>query len=864
MMLPLKFLRWFCKPEYLIDVEGDLLEIYHQRIMSKGRKAATWCLWKDVILLCRPGMIRTPGGHENNLTTMIRHNLLISFRNFGRNRTAFLINLCGLSTGLVCALLILLWVADELSFDKFHDMDERLYRVMVNVPSPAGIHTSDYSPSPLASTLVAEMPEVEYAVSFNPFMDWFAGPGILSNETEQVSAQGAFASKDFFNVFSYKLLQGDKDRVLSDKNGIVISKSLALKLFKTTDNVVGKSVEWNHTMRFKHPFFISGIFDDIPENSTTHFDLIFNYDKLAEGDRYSDFWNATYSQTSVVLRQGADVRSFNEKISDLLITKELTNKGKLFISRYSDQYLYGTYENGVQSGGRISYVKLFSLIAVFILALACINFVNLSTAQASRKMKEVGVKKTVGASGATLVVQFLSESLVLAFLSLAIAVVITIALLPNFNDLTHKHLSFYIGLKGFGGIVALVFVTGIIAGSYPAFYLSRFKPAAILKGKFASTTFGEVFVRQGLVIMQFSISIMFIMAFMIVNKQIDYVQSRNLGYSRENVIHFERRGVLQPNSYETFIHEVKRVRGVANASCMFGSILNMNQAIHNGFSWEGQPSDLKTVGFPSPWVSHDFIETLEIPLKAGRTFSRDRQGEHLKVVVNEEAVRMMGMEDPIGKTVNWGSTVLEIIGVVKDFHYGSLHNTLQPVFFMYAPDRRNIVVKLEAGADQSTLKKLQEVYSKFHPGYPFEFTFLDKDYQALYDSETRVSTLSTYFAIVATLISCLGLFGLAAFTAERRTKEIGIRKVLGATQTGIVRLLATNLTKPVLVAIAIALPVSYFIGITWLSGFAYRIELSTWMFAGAGAVALLVAWITVGVQMLKAARVSPVDSLKIE
>jgi len=724
-------------------------------------------------------------------------------------------------------------------------------------------YTPAHSPSPLASALVAEMPEVEYAVSFNPFMDWFTGPGILSHETEQINAQGAFASKDFFNVFSYKLLQGDKDRVLSDKNGIVISKSLAAKLFKSY-NVVGKTVEWNHAMRFDHPFFISGIFEDVPENSTTHFDIIFNYDNLAEGDRYSEFWNNTYSQTSIVLRQGADVRSFNEKISGLLIVKDPTNKGKLFISRYSDQYLYGTYENGVQSGGRISYVKLFSLIAVFILALACINFVNLSTAQASRKMKEVGVKKTVGASGTTLVVQFLSESLVLAFLSLAIAVVITIILLPNFNVLTHKHLSFYIGLKGFGGIVALVFVTGIIAGSYPAFYLSRFKPAAILKGKFANTTFGEVFVRQGLVIMQFSISIMFIMAFMIVNKQIDYVQSRNLGYSRENVIHFERRGVLQPNSYETFIHEVKSVRGVANASCMFGSILNMNQAIHNGFSWEGQSSDLKTVGFPSPWVSHDFIETLEIPLKAGRTFSRDRQGEHLKVVVNEEAVRMMGMEDPIGKTVNWGTTVLEIIGVVKDFHYGSLHNTLQPVFFMYAPDRRNIVVKLEAGADQSTLEKLQEVYSKFHPGYPFEFTFLDEDYQALYDSETRVSTLSTYFAIVATLISCLGLFGLAAFTAKRRTKEIGIRKVLGATQTGNVRLLAANLTKPVLVAIAIALPASYFIGTTWLSGFAYRIELSTWMFAGAGAVALLIAWITVGVQMLKAARVSPVDSLKIE
>lgn len=864
MMLPLKFLRWFCKPKYLIDVEGDLLELYHQRLKNKGRKAAMWLLWKDVILLCRPGIIRTPHASQNNLTTMIRHNILISFRNFGRNRTAFFINLCGLSTGLVCALLIFLWVADELSFDKFHDKDERLYKVMVNVPSPSGILTSDYTPSPLAGALVAEMPEVEYAASFNPFMDWFAGPGILSNETEQLKAQGAFAGRDFFNVFSYKLLYGDKDHVLSDKNGIVISKSLALKLFKTTDNVVGKTVEWNHAMRFDHPFIISGIFDDIPANSTTHFDVLFNYDKLAEGDRYSEFWNASYSETSLVLRQGTDVRSFNEKLSGLLISKDPTNKGNLFIRRYSDQYLHGTYENGIQSGGRISYVQLFSLIALFILALACINFVNLSTAQASRKMKEVGVKKSVGASRTALVVQFLSESLVLAFLSLAIAVVVTIVLLPNFNVLTHKHLSFYIGLKGFGSIVVLVFITGIVAGSYPAFYLSRFKPATILKGKFANTTLGEVFVRQGLVIMQFSISIIFIIAFMIVNNQMDYVQSRNLGYSRENVIRFERRGTLQPNSYDTFIHEVKSVNGVANASSMLGSIVNMNQAMHTGFSWEGQATDLETISFPSPWISHGLIETLGIPLKEGRTFSADRQGEDSKVVVNEEAVKMMGMEDPVGKTINWGSARLEIIGVVKDFHYGSLHNQLQPVFFMYAPERRDIVVKLQAGADRNTLEKLQEVYQQFHPGYPFEFTFLDEDYQSLYDSEMRVSTLSTYFAIIATLISALGLFGLAAFTAERRTKEIGIRKVLGATPVRIVRLLAADLTRPVFVAIAIALPASYFIGTTWLSGFAYRIEPGIWMFAGAGVVALLTAWLTVGFQMLKAARVSPVDSLKFE
>jgi ABC-type antimicrobial peptide transport system permease subunit len=861
---PLKLLKWLCKPEYHSDIEGDLLELYHRRVVRAGQRRAGFLLFKDVMLLCRPGIIKTVKPiHNFNFQAMLRHNLLISFRNFWRNQTAFLINLSGLSTGLACTLLIFLWIVDELSIDKFHEKDAQLYQVMANYSSPDGVNTAQFTPSPLAEALAAEMPEVEYAVSLNPFFDWFKGPGIISYETNQVKTQGIFASKDFFKVFSYKLIEGNEDQVLAQKNGIVISERLAVKLFKTTVNITGKLIEWNHRMRFDGPLYISGVFENPPANSTSQFDIIFNYKKLLEGDAYSDKWNGNYAETCLILKDGTDISAFNKTISGFLMSKEPTNNGALFVTRYSSKYLYGNYENGAQSGGRIRYVRLFFIIGLFTLTIACINFINLSTAQASRKMKEVGVKKALGVTRGTLVVQFLTESVILAFLSLVIAILLTFLLLPNFNLLTNKHLSFNLSLAHVFGMGAIVLITGILSGSYPAFYLSGFKPVATLKGKI-TTSFGEQLLRKGLVMMQFTISIIFIVAFIVINKQIEYVQTRNLGYTKDNVISFQRQGDYAQNDYEAFIAELKKLPGVVNASSIFGSILNREIAMHTGFSWEGQTPEIKGVSFPSPSISHDFIETLGIELKEGRTFSGHLTGEESKIVVNEAAVKMMALEEPIGKTISYGSQEKQIIGVVRDFHYGSLHSSIEPVFFMYAPGRSDMVVKIQPGMAKRTIEGLQEVYKKFHPGYPFEFTFLDEDYQALYESENTVSILSTYFAILAILISCLGLFGLSSFTAQQRTKEIGIRKILGASTARIVQLLAIEVAKPVLVAVAISLPVSYMISKSWLSSFAYRIELHWWFFIGAGLLAIAITWITIGLQTLRAAHVNPVKSLKAD
>ncbi|HEU4859088.1 MAG TPA: ABC transporter permease [Chitinophagaceae bacterium] len=794
---------------------------------------------------------------------MFRHNILITCRNFLRYKSSFLINLLGLSTGLACTLLIYLWVADELSVDKFHQKDDQLYQVLRNVQRPDGVKTEESTPPRLGESLVEEMPEVEYAVAVNPFIDWYSGEGIIDYEDKQIKAKGIFANKDYFNVFSFDLIQGDKNQVLADRNGVVISERLAKKVFTTTDNITGKTFDFNHRMRFEGPLHISGVFKEPPANSTCQFDIVFNFKKLLEGDRYADQWNAGSAETYLVLKKGTSIDEFNKKIRGYLFSKNPENKATLFVSRYSDKYLHGRFENGVQAGGRIEYVWLFSMIAVFILAIACINFMNLSTAQASRKMKEVGIKKTMGVNRNVLIVQFLGESTLMAFLSLAVAILLVILLLPEFNKLTNKHLHFTPGLNPILSIAGIVLFTGIVSGCYPAFYLSGFDPAKVLKGKL-TTAFGEVWIRKGLVITQFTLSIVFIVAFLIVNKQIEFTQTKNLGYEKDNVLIFQRQGRINWNNHEAFMSALKSIPGVVNASNMFGSILNRDLALHSGFSWEGQPPGVKEMQFPSPGISHDFIETLNIEIKDGRTFSSTYADEETKIVVNEAAVKMMGFPDPVGRTIHYGRNEKQIIGVVKDFQYGSLHDRISPVFFMYFSKGGDVIVKVQAGLEKNTIERLGEVYRKFHPGYPFEFTFLDADYQQLYDSENKVAVLSKYFAVIAIIISCLGLFGLAAFTAQRRQKEIGIRKILGATEAGIVRLLSTDFTKMILIAIAIALPVSYVVALEWLERFAYRIELEWWFFVGAGVTALLIAWITIGMQTIKAAHINPAECIRNE
>ena len=493
---------------------------------------------------------------------MLRHNLILIYRSFKRFKSTFIINLLGLSTGLASALLIYLWVNDELTMDKFHEKDSRLYQVRENWSEDTGGNTTIESSGPAADALKADMPEVEYAAELAP-PTWPQFDGFVLSANERITrATGQYAGKDYFNIFSYKLIQGDANRALADKNSIVISEDLALKLFNTKHDIVGKAIEFQHDREL----LVSGVFENIPSSSSTHFDFVLPFEIFEEIAPWSLDWNSSGPYIYVVLREGTDVRAFNKKIEDFVQKKtngKITSR-KMFLTPYSGNYLYGNYENGVQSGGRIEYVRLVSVIALFILAIACINFMNLSTAKAATRIKEVGVKKALGAGRKRLVIQYLGESMFMTLLSLITAVAIVGLVLPQFNVITGKQLELRPDAGLVVSLICILLFTGLIAGSYPAFYLSGFNPVTVLKGKLNSSV-GEVWVRKGLVAFQFTLSIILIVSVLVLYKQIDFVQRQNLGYNKDNVIYFDVEGRVKGN-HETFLSEIKRVPGIQNAA----------------------------------------------------------------------------------------------------------------------------------------------------------------------------------------------------------------------------------------------------------------------------------------------------------
>lgn len=565
------------------------------------------------------------------------------------------------------------------------------------------------------------------------------------------------------------------------------------------------------------------------------------------------------------MNPGTDIEQFNRKIAhfqkdktDPFFSKYIT----LAAHRYADNYLYGNYEQGKQTGGRITYVRLFVIVAAFILAIACINFMNLSTAKASRRLKEVGVKKAIGAQRSTLAGQYLGESMLMAFASLIIALLIVILLLPQFNILTGKQLALAIDPILIGGILGITVLAGLLAGSYPALYLSGFSPIDILKGRIVHSA-SELWTRKGLVVFQFTLSVILIVAVLVVYRQLDYIQTKHLGYDKQHVVSFDIEGKVQEN-LETFLSEVRRIPGIINASSIGQSIVGGRQNTWTINEWEGKnPND--RIVFEMRPVNYGMIELLGVDMAEGRMFSEDHGAEDTKIIFNETAIKAMGLENPIGKTIGIQGTQLQIIGVVRDFHFASFHEQVSPLFFVLQPTwTHKLMAKIEAGRERETLARLQNLYRTFNPGFPMEYQFLDDAYQAQYVAEQRISTMSRYFAALTIVISCLGLFGLAAFTAEKRVKEIGLRKVLGATAGQIVRLLSMDFIKLVSIAILIASPLAWWMMNRWLDGFAYRIELQWWMFALAGLAAAVIALLTVSWQAIRASVANPVDSLRDE
>ncbi len=792
----------------------------------------------------------------------VRHNILIALRNFKRNRNTFLINIVGLASAMICMLFSFLWINDELKMDRFHEKTDQLYEVMKNIHFEGQIQTDNYTPYRLGSGVKSEMPEVSLAASFYDFSGQDYPNGVLFNDYKQSTLRPVVISEDFFKVFSYEVIAGNGIENALGKRDILLSETTALQFFSTTEMAIGAIVKWKHSV-FEGAFQVAGVVKDAPKNSTMQFDVIFSFDVLQDAMEDLNEWYTSAGQTFLVLTDETDINQFNEKIRNYLRVKhELTKNISLFVRKFSDRYLYGRYNNGLQDGGQIFYVKVFTWIAIGVMLIACINFMNLTTAQASQRTKAVGIMTTLGSGRKNLMAQFISEALILTLISLGIALLVVWIILPQFNEIVGKQLSLLqIGTREIFIILLLTLVTGFLSGSYPAFYLTRLTPTVAMRG-YTNRSLKDLWVRRGLVITQFTVSIIFIIGFLVTNKQIQYAMSKDLGYKPENVIRFQWTGNFD-NTYSTFITELRNIVSVTSCTNIDGSIIN-DISTNGNFHWDGGTGGSNS--YPSPTVGYDFIQTMGMEIIEGREFSKefDPNFEKTRILVNEEALKTMGLKDPIGKKVGYANEEKEIIGVVKNFHYGSLHDRLQPLFFRFFPNGRNVLVRIESSAQRDVIEKIKILYNKLNPEYPFDFTFLDDEYQALYTSEKRVADLSEYFTLFAVIISCLGLFGLAQFTIERRFKEISVRKVYGAGKWNVMLMLSRDYLRSVIIAIVIAVPSGYWMLSNWLANFYYRTDLEWWFFLLASFLALAISWLTIVGQTFRAAQINPIAGLKEE
>ena len=783
---------------------------------------------------------------------MLTNYFKTAFRSFKRHKSSFFINVIGLSIGMACSILILLWVIDEMNYDKFHADSDQIYQVMEHQSYSDNVMTTLSTPGVLAPALKDEIPEMQYVSTYTWNLDY-----LFTKGEKSLKENGLYARPDFFHILDINLLHGNRDELIKSPKTIAISKELAIKYFDR-ENVVGESITIDGTELHT----ITGVFEKLPENSSIRFDYVLPFEDWLENNEWGKSWGNNGPRTIAKLYPGVNIDALNEKINSFVKEKDEDDSNvEIFVYPFTERYLYGQFENREVAGGRIEYVRLFTIVAIFILLIACINFMNLSTAKATKRAREVGIRKSIGASKWSLIGQFIGESMIITFCALLISILFVEMSLPIFNDLTDKVIDLNYAEPGLLLIfVGTALITGLIAGSYPALYLSSFEAVKTLKGSMKSSV-GEVFARKGLVIFQFTLSVVLIISSVVIYKQIQYTQNKNLGYQNENLITFPMEGDVF-NQWDSFEERVKTIPAVMNISRASSSFMWSNSST-SGLDWPGKDPETRIL-FENIGLDYGLIETMGFELLGGRTHSEEFGADSSRILINETAAEVMGLENPVGQHITLWDEDAEIIGLVKDFHFQTLRSEITPLFFRLADWSSTAYVRVSSQNIQNTLAQIEELYKEFNPTYPFAYEFMDQQYAALYRSEQRIGDLAWYFSIFAILISCLGLFGLSAFTAEQRAKEIGVRKVLGASVQNFVLLLTKDFTKLVVIAICIAIPLSWWLMNQWLSDFAYQSGMEWWIFALSGILAIVIAWLTVSWQSIKAALVNPVQSLKSE
>jgi putative ABC transport system permease protein len=788
---------------------------------------------------------------------MLKNYFLVAIRNLKRNKVFSTINIVGLALGLTCSLLIMLWVMDERSMDQFHQHKDRLFSVYERQFFDNKIQGGFGTPGPLARELKQVIPEVEYSTSLR----WF-GHTTFQMGDKILRMPGSAADSDFFKMYSYPILEGSVQAALASPVSLAISRKIANAFFGSPQAAIGKTLRADDVKDFT----VTAVYEDMPKNSSMQWDYVLNWNYVLETASWVREWDNNGPGTVLMLRKDADPAKVEAKIKNFMDKYLGTNSGwriELYMYKTTDRYLNSNVKEGVVSGGRIEYVRLFSLVAVFILLIACINFMNLTTARSIKRSREIGVRKVVGAVRMGLIKQFIGEAIVVTAIAMVLALVLLFLILPFFNQLTEKQIAFPFAEWTFwAGILVLILVTGLLSGSYPALFLSSFKPIIVLKGVLKVSTSANWF-RKGLVVFQFVLSSLLIIGTIIVSQQVSYIQNKNLGLNRENIVKVQLLG--EPDKYyKVFKEQAKQLAGVSSISLAEQDPLEIGNSTI-GVEWEGKEPNTKPL-FSQMGVGYDFISTMQMKLVEGRDFSPAFGTDTAGFILNETAVKKTGYTNPLGKPFTFWGTKGTIIGVVKDFHFNSMH---QPINNLVLHLRENTnwgyaVLRVEGNKTKEVLSGLENIFKKINPKFPFVYDFADEEYKKTYKREALVQQLSNCFAGLAIIISCLGLLGLAMFAAEQRVREIGIRKVLGAGLGSLFSLLSREFLLLVFIAILIACPIAWWAMNNWLHDFEYRITMNAWPFVIAGIAALAIALFTISFQTIRAALANPVKSLRSE
>lgn len=857
--LPLRFLKWFCNPDLIEDVEGDLSELFAQRIEQGKVKARLWFII-DVLLLFRPGIIKQQQFYTGlNELSMLSNYLKIAFRNALRYKGYTFLNLFGLIVGIASSILVLMWVDDERSINKFHANGDEIYQAFRNMKQSNGmVSTTPSTPKPLGDLIREEYSEVDQVVWLSRSMELKIQLG-----DQLVDESGSFASPEALDMFTFDLIIGDKRTALTELNSILISENVAFKYFGDNwrNEAMGKVLRIEDAM----DAIVSGVFKDLGAKSTMDFNWLMNAQAYFGVNPWVNDWGNGSFQTFLRISDESKVQIVSDKIlmeiNDHTVGNPNAGDEEVIIYKYEDTYLYSNFDNGVVSGGRIDFVRIMTIVAIFILIVACINFMNLTTARSSRRSKEIGLRKVMGAPRKSIRTQFYFEAFLLTAVAVAVSVLVVLMAMPYFNDLVGKQLSVdFSDQRTWYFLIGLTFSVGLVSGSYPAVLLPAISIVQSIKGTTKQPSYAAYF-RKGLVIFQFAVSTLLIIGTTVVYKQIDYVLNKDLGLNKDNLLAVGiDQGIL--GRLDTYKSELMRLPDVKAVSAASGNPLDYGRSTSSA-NWEGKnPADGYEVNVML--TDEDLISTMGMEMLQGRDFSLQLE-DSTNFIINEVAAEMMGFDDPLGKKLSFWGIDGRIIGVVKNFHMRNLYEPIAPLIITCIDPQRSNVVLVRIGDNMSeTISAIEKVTAGLSPESEFEYQFIDEAYEESYRNEKTVSKLANIFALISILISSLGLLGLASYSAEQRSREIGVRKVHGASVLQILMLLSKDYSKLIFIAFIVAIPFGFMVTQNWLDNFEFRTSLDPMVFIIAGVMALLIGVLTVAAKSYQAATINPVKSLKQE